>query len=40
MSTKKAPDKSAKVTDSQRIDAIIRVLKENGLSLEHHKELK
>lgn len=29
-----------KPSDSERIDAIIKVLRENGLSLEHHKELK
>lgn len=35
-----AEKKPAKVSDAQRIDAIIKVLRENGISLEHHKELK
>jgi len=35
-----APAPPAKASDSDRIDALIKVLKENGLSLEHHKELK
>lgn len=32
--------KKEKPSDSKRIDAIIKVLKENGFSLEHHKDLK